>query len=274
MFTNSLLLLLITYRVTGYSANLADTHLSRRFWLSSTTATAGWLSFGKGLKPGVAVQGTFDVEKDLIRLKLGLQQLTQLLDNWNEVTLNCNYAEVNRGLLATENKEELLDAASQSALFNKGKTTKTLCKRDAELVRSIMGIASEKRSKAGPPAMFASKGLYESLEQQNELNSARPLNGIDPIIERGFKVTEEPDMYIEAMERWSQAKSGLVAASYASGVADYGSIIAAEGGDGSGQGDADDPSYLESARKYCIAARVALKDIIRLLEPAELLSSG
>ena len=31
MFTNSLLLLLITYRVTGYSANLADTHLSGDF---------------------------------------------------------------------------------------------------------------------------------------------------------------------------------------------------------------------------------------------------
>ena len=205
----------------------------------------------------------------MTRLRLGLKQLNRLLDNWNEATLNCNYAEVNRGLLATENKEELLDAASQSALFNKGKTMKTLCKRDAEVVRSIMGVASEKLTKAGPPAAFAAKGLYESLDAQNEINSARPLNGIDPVIKRGFRAAEDPETYLDAMERWSQAKAGLVANSYAAGVADYSSIIAADGdgGDGSGEGAADDPSYLESSRKYCIAARGALREIVALLSP-------
>ena len=210
------------------------------------------------------------MDADLARLKLGLKQLSQLLDNWNEATLNCNYAEVNRGLLATENKEELLDAASTSALFNKGKTMKTLCKRDAEVVRSIMGVASEKLTKAGPPAAFAAKGLYASLDQQNEINNARPLTGIDPVIKRGFKAVEDPESYLDAMERWAQAKAGLVATSYASGVADFSSIMAAEGdaGDGSGEGDtSSDPSYLESSRKYCIEARAALQDIVVLLSP-------
>ena len=45
-----------------------------------------------------------------------------LLANWEEMTTECNYGEVNRNLLETKNKEALLEAAKTNALFNKDKS--------------------------------------------------------------------------------------------------------------------------------------------------------
>ena len=96
-------------------------------------------------------------------------------DQWDEATLNCNYAEVNRELLASDNKEALLSAASESALFAKGTTTKQLCKRDPEVVRKVMGLTDNIKGKSGPPAMFAEKGIYREDETEWFLRDADKL---------------------------------------------------------------------------------------------------
>ena len=45
-----------------------------------------------------------------------------LLANWEEMTTECNFGEVNRNLLEAKNKLALLEAAKTNALFNKDKT--------------------------------------------------------------------------------------------------------------------------------------------------------
>lgn len=72
---------------------------------------------------------------DQARLRSGLDQLNFLLDHWEEATTNCNYVEVNKNLLRAENKAELLDAASKNVLFDKERSSRGLCKRDAEAIR-------------------------------------------------------------------------------------------------------------------------------------------
>ncbi len=42
--------------------------------------------------------------------------------NWEEMTTECNFGEVNRNLLEAKNKLALLEAAKTNALFNKDKT--------------------------------------------------------------------------------------------------------------------------------------------------------
>ena len=158
----------------------------------------------------------------------------------------------------------LLDAAAKSTLFNKGTATKTLCKRDAESVRFVMGVGSKKNQKSGPPAMFAAQGLYDKTAAVPQ-----PLLNVDPVINRGFRSLSDnadvaaQDSYLEAMEQFSEAKSGLSANSYASGAADYSSLVAASSDE---EDNSESPSFLESSRKCALAARAALAAIVSLLE--------
>eukprot|EP00746_Dinoflagellata_sp_MGD_P034862 gnl/MRDRNA2_/MRDRNA2_18339_c0_seq2.p1 gnl/MRDRNA2_/MRDRNA2_18339_c0~~gnl/MRDRNA2_/MRDRNA2_18339_c0_seq2.p1 ORF type:complete len:300 (+),score=46.13 gnl/MRDRNA2_/MRDRNA2_18339_c0_seq2:187-1086(+) len=238
--------------LTSDRSSSVKLQVGRRSWLFAPLACAllcpqsSW----------AATKEVFDAEADVARLKLGIRQLSVLLDDWNNATLNCNYAEFNY----IQDKDELIKISGESALFSKGSAVKTVCKRDSELVRSIMGVAGEKKSKSGPPAAMVTKGLYAALGQENAINDARPLKGIDAVIKRGLGFTDDPDLYVDAMERWSRAKSGFVAGSYSSGSNIASRVMAVEAD------DAPDQS-LEASRRYCVAARDALSDIVRLLSP-------
>ena len=74
---------------------------------------------------------------DLNRLKLGLREITYLVDNWDEKTTYCNFGEFQRELLLPENKAKLLDAAKEFSLwdYDKSKTMNVMCKRDPQVVR-------------------------------------------------------------------------------------------------------------------------------------------
>ena len=74
---------------------------------------------------------------DLNRLKLGLREITYLIDNWDEKTTYCNFGEFQRELLLPENKAKLLDAAKEFSLwdYDKSKTMNVMCKRDPQVVR-------------------------------------------------------------------------------------------------------------------------------------------
>ena len=54
-------------------------------------------------------------DDDLPTLRRGLLDLEDLVQNWKERTTNCNYAEVNRDLLGSQNKAALLKQASENA---------------------------------------------------------------------------------------------------------------------------------------------------------------
>jgi len=60
-----------------------------------------------------------------------------LLRDWDELTIDCTYAEVPRALLETKNKELLLEKASTLALFDKS-TSITVCKSSNRQVRAAL----------------------------------------------------------------------------------------------------------------------------------------
>eukprot|EP00617_Octactis_speculum_P005464 CAMPEP_0185776514 /NCGR_PEP_ID=MMETSP1174-20130828/85918_1 /TAXON_ID=35687 /ORGANISM="Dictyocha speculum, Strain CCMP1381" /LENGTH=204 /DNA_ID=CAMNT_0028464495 /DNA_START=173 /DNA_END=787 /DNA_ORIENTATION=- len=191
---------------------------------------------------------------DISRLKLGLAQLDILLADWDSATLNCKYAEVNKQLLEDKNKEALLDAATQNAMFDKG-STKSICKRDPEIVRLVLGLTDKIKGKSGPPAMFATPGIYRTDETEFYLV------GADKLIEMGLKTLDDNfDAYVSAQERWIEAKSALNGMSYVSGVADLGAILQAS--------DAKSPSnsgYLDASKLYAEQCRDSLKIVVGLL---------
>jgi hypothetical protein len=190
---------------------------------------------------------------------LGLNQLSLVVENWNEATLNCNYADLNKDLLAIGSKQEFLDAASKSVLFNKDQVSTTLCKRDAETLRYIMGVGGEKNQKSGPPAMFANRGIYDRVQ-----SFPRPLLNIESIMKLALgEIDEDEDIFLDAMEEWSSAKSALSATSYASGVADFSSIIADSS---SYESNEIDSSLLGSSRASAIRAQKALLCMLQVLE--------
>ena len=89
-------------------------------------------------------------DDDLPTLRRGLLDLEDLVQNWKERTTNCNYAEVNRDLLGSQNKAALLKQASENAAVAKGSAVKTLCKRDPEAVRRILGLDGKLNAKSAP----------------------------------------------------------------------------------------------------------------------------
>ena len=89
-------------------------------------------------------------DDDLATLRRGLLDLEDLVQNWKERTTNCNYAEVNRDLLGSQNKAALLKQASENAAVAKGSAVKTLCKRDPEAVRRILGLDGKLNAKSAP----------------------------------------------------------------------------------------------------------------------------
>lgn len=177
---------------------------------------------------------------DVTQLKAGLDSIDDLLNNWNERTLNCRYAEVNKELLGT--KKELLEEASKNALMSKN--AKTVCKRDPEFVRIIFGLDTVKK-KNSVPAMFREVDL--------EMPTST-LVGADRLIRRNLGAVDDIDAYVAAEEAWLEAMAALDTSSYASGAADFAAIV---GGDSS--------AFLDDTRKATLAARDALRTIVSLL---------
>lgn len=215
--------------------------------------SSAWL-VGNTLLVGRA--GAVDVAD---QLEAGLATLDELLANWDEATLNCNYAQVNGEILSS--KAELLQEAKKNALMSKeGASIRRLCKRDPERVRLVLGLDTSLKAKTGVPSAFAKPGLYQSLEEARQSKSA--LVGADRLIRRGLdQVSEGLEEYVAAEEAWLEAIAAIDAASYASGAADLGAIVAA--------GDEGDAVFLAEARRSAAQARDALRTIVAILRKSK-----
>ena len=233
--------------------------VTRRQWRGLAVGAAAVLA------PGGAAVGASDssAAADLALLRRGLRDLEGLVDNWQERTVNCKYAEVNRNLLGASSKAELLEESKKNALIAKNsKAVQTLCKRDPEVVRQVLGLDGRLNQKGGPPAAFAPGAFRETKAAAEDPNSA--LVDADRMIKRGLKVIDDDlDAYVEAEEAWLQAISAVDAASYTSGSADFGSIVST-----ASDGSTKDSALLEDARRAAIQARDALRTIVRILNKA------
>jgi len=199
---------------------------SRRAWLGGV-ATSIVMSQLLGLTPASAAE-----DKLLARLQSGLDGLDYLIENWEEETTECIYADVPRELLETKNKEALLKAATKFALYDKSDSTVS-CKRTAKPIRKYLGLTS----------------------------SDTPLYKIDFLLQKASSRVD-PDMlddYISATEVWSQLISSADSQAYVSSKGDYASFGEVK------KGDDDEGSYLGQARKDIIQARAVLKTLIDAL---------
>ena len=173
--------------------------------------------------------------------------IDELLRDWDAKTLNCNYAEVNRELLSK--KKELLEEASKNALMSKT-AIKTICKRDPEYVRLVLGFDSEVQKKSSVPTMFAEKRPEEQI--------VSTLVGADSIIKRCLALADDTDTYVAAEEDWLQAIAAADSATYAA-RRDFSSVVIAS--------DDDNNTSLNDARRATAKARDALAIIVQELSP-------
>jgi hypothetical protein len=124
------------------------------------------------------------------------QTLQTLLDNWENAVIDCTFADVPRELLESKNKEQLLEKAKVSALFDKSASIVT-CKTTNRRVRDYIGATGK-----GPVV-----GLEKNLRQALDL--------IDP---------DNLDVYVQGIEDVQQSLSRATSLSYTSGVADFNSV--------------------------------------------------
>ena len=81
-------------------------------------------------------------DSDILQIKEATKALSSLIDNWTKATTECIYADVPRELLESKNKEQLLEKASEFALFDKS-TSVVSCKRTNRIVRDYIGATGK-----------------------------------------------------------------------------------------------------------------------------------
>ena len=190
-------------------------------------------------------------DADLPTLRRGLLDLEDLVQNWKERTTKCNYAEVNRDLLGSQNKAALLKQASENAAVAKGSAVKTLCKRDPEAVRRILGLDGKLNAKSAP--LLAPGAARQERLNAEDQNAA--LADADRMIRKGLEFTSDLDGYVEANEKWLRAVSAIDSATYSSRSQDLGAVISTTAGGA---------EVLDSALSSVVEARDALRVVVKL----------
>lgn len=192
---------------------------------------------GLGLLGGInGIPANAADDKSVIKLKVGLKQLNKLLKDWDEVTTLCNFAEVPRELLETQNKAKLLEKAKVNALFDKEGAMVVKCKRNPVPVRAAMGFNED----PGQPLFRADKTIKQARAK------------VDP---------DFLEDYIELEERWSQLQSSIDSMSYGSAM--RGSAL---GDFKQGEPEPEQAKFLESERREITKARDILQKIVGALD--------
>jgi hypothetical protein len=167
------------------------------------------------------------------------QTLQTLLDNWENAVIDCTFADVPRELLADKNKEELLEKAKTSALFDKSASIVT-CKTTNRRVRNYIGATGK-----GPVV-----GLEKNLRKALDLV-------VDP---------DKLDVYVQGIEDVQQSLAKATSLSYMSGVADFNAVNNFKKDDIPRVLSSD--SNLEQARGAIRVTVQGLNEILALLPPS------
>jgi hypothetical protein len=140
-----------------------------------------------GISSAQAVDYKFD---DISRLKRGFQEVSYLLDHWEEKTTYCNFGEVKTEMLGSNNKEMLYSAARDSGLLDKSKTMNVRCKRDPEVVRAFVGLTNENTVLRRADAL---------------MKAPTALSRVDP---------DSAEVYMDLVDRFSRAVSSVDSLAY------------------------------------------------------------
>jgi hypothetical protein len=186
-----------------------------------------------------ASKSVFDFN-DITRLREGLRDLDQLLERWSEETLDCNFGEIQRDLLAPESKKRLLKAAAETGLldYDKSRTMVVKCRRDPDLVRARLGL----------------------------LPGPSPLVGADKLLRQSGTIARvDPDLldkYLDTVDRFSSAVASAESLAYEA-RRDLGTTETYLRKEALAAGSAE--SFLDKSKTSVQECRDALADILRLL---------
>jgi len=171
------------------------------------------------------------------RLETALRVLQRLVEDWQELTIECNYAEVDRGMLGASNKTLLLQKASGNYQTDSSVVTNT-CRSSSVQVRKYLKLSAD--SPLGRVRILLSKPSTLDL--------------VDP---------ENLDAFISATERFERAAAAADATAYASSMGDFSAQtgFAVEASNSS--------PNLERARELTIEVRDTITELLTYLPVAE-----
>jgi len=166
------------------------------------------------------------------RLGKGLSTLEALLRNWDNVTVDCSYAEIPREILESKNKEKLLLQATQNALFDKSSSI-NVCKSTVRVVRQQLGTTADS-----------------------------PLSRIDRVLGDPALLArvapEDGDTFVDVSERLQAALRAADAAAFASEASDFSARTPFQ------VGEVPSTPSLDPARENLEEACALLKHVISL----------
>ena len=147
--------------------------------------------------------------------------------------------------------EERPETGGENAAVAKGSAVKTLCKRDPEAVRRILGLDGKLNAKSAP--LLAPGAARQERLNAEDQNAA--LADADRMIRKGLEFTSDLDGYVEANEKWLRAVSAIDSATYSSRSQDLGAVISTTAGGA---------EVLDSALSSVVEARDALRVVVKL----------
>ena len=191
----------------------------------------------------VAADTTTTDANQIKRLKVGYNQLSYLVRNWDEKTNYCVFGEIKRELLSDDNKYELIESAKFGSTLDKNPATVNIkCKRDPQVVREFLGLGNE-------PVALALKNAEALMRKPSTLQL------VDP---------DDIDRYIEAIEKYSINVAAADGLSYAART-DYSSTENATKGDISLKGSSKE-DYLSKSKQAVEVIVTNLKTIVDILK--------
>ena len=113
---------------------------NRRNFIATIGSVASSLAIGEASCASPDPPVSADYELQLLRE--ASEALRSLLENWERATVVCIYADVPRELLEQKNKEQLLEKAKVSALFDKSASVVS-CRRSNKVVRDYIGATGK-----------------------------------------------------------------------------------------------------------------------------------
>lgn len=207
---------------------------NRRNFIATIGSVASSLAIGEASCASPDPPVSADYELQLLRE--ASEALRSLLENWERATVICIYADVPRELLEQKNKEQLLEKAKVSALFDKSASVVS-CRRSNKVVRDYIGATGK------GPLVGADKRLLKRVVTDR----------IDP---------DGLDNYYAEAELFSQALARASSLSYTAGMSDFDSINTFEKDK---EVSSADDSSLEQARRAISDARTSLDKCLSIL---------
>jgi hypothetical protein len=182
-----------------------------------------------------------DSYDDVSRLKKGLREISYLLDHWDEKTTYCNFGEVQKDMLKTENKKQLLIAASKLSFFDydKSATMNVMCRKDPLAVRAFLGLTKENPTLSRADVLMKKQSTVGLIDEN--------------------KIEE----YFDAVEQYTQAISEVDGLTYGARV-DYSSTETSSKEDIASK--TSDRDYLQQSKESVRKVKNALETIVQDLQ--------